>query len=345
MDHNARRKVLTAQALSEQFGCHLWRPPAQEVSLVGVQTLEEAHGNHVSFFTNTAYLQKLAQSQAAVILCHPDPGPLVAEHNNKAAIAVAPNPYAVAARVGQFYFEPKHSFEGVSAQAYVDASAHIGVGVVVFPHVYIGPGARIGDRSVLYPGAFVGAGAQLGEDVVLYPNAVVREGCVLGARCLLNPGAVVGGEGFGFARDGQDIVKIPQQGTVRLGADVEVGSNACIDRATFGETRVEDATKIDSLVQIGHNVVIGKGCFLAGQSGVAGSSTLGNGVTLAGQVGISGHISLGDGVIMLGQSGASKNISQPGVYNGSPARPNSQYLREQAVLIRLAKAKPQKVRE
>ncbi len=164
-------------------------------------------------------------------------------------------------------------------------------------------GAVIGARTVLCAGSFVGRDAVIGADCYLHPNSAVLERCSVGARCVLQAGSVVGSDGFGYAWDGSRHRKIPQKGIVRIEDDVEVGANSAIDRATLGETVIGRGTKIDNLVQVGHNVVIGEDSLLCGQSGIAGSSRLGRRVTLAGQVGVGDHVTIGDGTIATGQAG------------------------------------------
>ena len=189
-------------------------------------------------------------------------------------------------------------------------------------------------------GAFVGEGAEIGEDCLLHPNAVVLAGCRVGARCILQAGAVVGSDGFGYVWDGSAHRKVPQVGIVRLGDDVEIGANAAIDRATLGETVIGDGTKIDNLVQVGHNVVVGEHSVLCGQAGIGGSSRIGRGVTLAGQVGVSDHATIGDGAVLTGQAGIARQGRVPAgaVLSGMPALPHREFLRRAALLGRLEAA-------
>jgi UDP-3-O-[3-hydroxymyristoyl] glucosamine N-acyltransferase len=174
---------------------------------------------------------------------------------------------------------------------------------------------------------------------VLYDHVVVRHGCVVGARCILHPGVVIGSDGFGFAQDasaerGVEHLKIPQLGDVVVEDDVELGANCCVDRAALGTTRLGAGSKIDNLVQIGHNVELGRGCILVAQSGVAGSSTLGDGVVLAAQAGISGHLEIGAGAMVFGQSGVMNDVEPKGRMMGSPAVPQAEHFR---TLVRIAK--------
>jgi UDP-3-O-[3-hydroxymyristoyl] glucosamine N-acyltransferase len=190
---------------------------------------------------------------------------------------------------------------------------------------------------VIGPGAFVGSDVEIGADAVLHPNAVVYERCRLGDRCVLHAGAVVGSDGFGYVWDGARQRKVPQVGIARLEDDVEVGANATIDRATLGETVVGRGTKIDNLVQVGHNVVIGEHSLLCGQAGVAGSTRIGRRVTLAGQAGIADHVTIGDGAIATAQSGVvtGGRIEAGAVVSGMPAAPHREFLKRSAWVARL----------
>jgi UDP-3-O-[3-hydroxymyristoyl] glucosamine N-acyltransferase len=172
---------------------------------------------------------------------------------------------------------------------------------------------------------------------LLHGNVTVRERCILGSRVVLQPGAVIGSDGFGYELVSGRHERIPQVGIVVLEDQVEVGANSTIDRARFGETRIGEGTKIDNLVQIGHNAVIGKHCLLVAMAGVAGSSKLGNYVTLAARAGVTGHVEVGDHVVVAGMSGVAKSISAPGVYMGKPARPMKDEMKSMAAVARLPK--------
>jgi UDP-3-O-[3-hydroxymyristoyl] glucosamine N-acyltransferase len=329
-------KTLSSRELCEKWGCQEVGSPASEFIFSGVGTLEKAGALSLSFLANPKYLRSALQSGAGGIVCAPSAAEdLSKEYRGR--IFTAKDPYAVFARISQHFFEPRVGFEGVSSQAYIDTTASVHPSATVFPFVFVGPGAVVGENAILYAGAFVGAGSSVGCNAILYPNAVVREGCHIGERCILNPGAVIGGDGFGFAPSGSENVKIPQVGGVRLGSDVEVGSNSSIDRGAMDNTTVGDQTKIDSLVQVGHNVSIGNSCFLCGLVGVAGSATIGNRVTLAGQVGVAGHLSIADNVTIMAQSGAASSLENAGVYSGTPVVPHREWLKERAIMRRLVK--------
>ncbi|HWC65917.1 MAG TPA: UDP-3-O-(3-hydroxymyristoyl)glucosamine N-acyltransferase, partial [Thermoanaerobaculia bacterium] len=209
------------------------------------------------------------------------------------------------------------------------ADASIGPGAV------IATGAVLGDRCVLEANAFVGEGAVLGEAVRLGVGAVVAAGCRVGSRCRIAAGAVIGADGFGYVWDGAAHRRIPQVGIVVLEDDVDVGANACIDRAALTETRIGRGTKIDNLVQIGHNVVVGEHAIICGQVGIAGSAKIGNGVTLAGQVGVADRMVVGDRAICTAQSGVMREVEPGAVVSGMPAEPHADFLRREAAADRL----------
>jgi len=217
----------------------------------------------------------------------------------------------------------------------------IAPGVTVPPDAFIGPhvvieaDAAIGARAVIHAGCFVGARAKLGDEVLLYPRVTIREECALGNRVIVHSGTVIGSDGFGFVRDGDMYRKLPQVGTVEVGDDVEIGANVTIDRATTGTTRIGAGSKIDNLVQIAHNVQIGRNCIIVAQVGISGSTVLGDDVTLAGQVGVVGHIEIGNGAVVGAQSGVSKSVKPGERMFGCPAMPLRQAKRIEASIRNL----------
>lgn len=229
---------------------------------------------------------------------------------------------------------------GVARGALVHRSARVGAGAAIEAGATVAAGARIGARTRLRAGAFVGEKAEIGSDCVLGPGSAVLAGCRVGDRCILQPGAVVGSDGFGYVWDGAGHRKIPQIGIVRVEDDVEIGANATIDRATLGETVIGRGTKIDNLVQVGHNVSVGEHSILCGQAGVGGSSRLGRGVTLAGQVGVSDHATVGDRAILTGQAGIARQgrVEAGAVVSGMPALPHREFLKRAALVGRLEAA-------
>lgn len=231
---------------------------------------------------------------------------------------------------------------GVDAQAIVDPTAQLGAQVSVAAGAILGGGVTVGEGSRIEAGAVLGKGVTVGRDCRIYPRAVLYPGVRLGDRVVVHAGAVLGADGFGYVRDSAtgEYLPFPQQGTLVLEDDVEVGANATIDRGALEETRIGRGSKIDNLVQIGHNVRVGQNVVIAAQTGVSGSSTIGAGAIVAGQVGIADHVQIGEGAILGAQCGvpSNKHIEGKGIlFWGTPARPIQQYLKELATLSRMAR--------
>jgi UDP-3-O-[3-hydroxymyristoyl] glucosamine N-acyltransferase len=214
----------------------------------------------------------------------------------------------------------------------VAASAVIGEGVRVGPNVVIGERATVGRGTVLHAGVYIGDDTAVGDDCEFFPHVVLRERLTIGSRVVIHAGSVLGTDGFGYRWDGTQHAKVPQIGTIIVGDDVEIGSCVCIDRAKFSATRIGRGTKIDNLVQIGHNVEVGEHCIIVGQAGLAGSAKLGRGVVLGGQVAVRDHITIGDGAMAAATSGIAEDVPPKTIVSGTPALPHRQSLREQAAL-------------
>jgi UDP-3-O-[3-hydroxymyristoyl] glucosamine N-acyltransferase len=302
--------------------------------LTGVASLSDACSGDLSFVAEARHAQAAAASQAGALLV-----PDESLASGRPAVVVASPAAALAVWLSSFRPPPRPR-PGVASGARVHRTAKLGRGVAVAAGATVCAGARVGARTAISPGAYVGDGASIGEDCILGPNAVVADRCVLGDRCILHAGAVVGSDGFGYVPDGEGHRKVPQVGIARLEDDVEIGANSTVDRATLGETVVGRGTKIDNLVQVGHNVRIGEHSLLCGQAGIGGSSTLGRRVTLAGQVGVSDHVSIGDGAVLTGQAGIARRGRVPAgaVLSGMPALPHREFLRRAALVGRLESA-------
>lgn len=245
-------------------------------------------------------------------------------------------PYLGFARVMSiFHPPPLPSFNGVSAHAFVDPSAHLGQSVRIASGTVVGPGCVLGDRVVLHAGVTLGAGVMVGDDGVLHPRVVIYDRCVLGARVVVHAGTVVGSDGFGFARGPDGAVKIPHAGRVRIEDDVEIGANCAIDRGVLDDTVIGRGAKLDNLVQVGHNVIIGPHCLIAGQAGLAGSCKLGAGVIVGGQVGLAGHISIGAHAQIAGKSGVTRDVPEGARVLGYPATDLHTARRAMAILYQL----------
>jgi UDP-3-O-[3-hydroxymyristoyl] glucosamine N-acyltransferase len=306
-----------------------------KVLLGKVSGLDQAGSQDISFLTNPRYRPLLRQCRAGAVIV----GPGVARESGvQLNFLECADPYLAFAQILRL-FSPLDSFTAaISPQASVDTSAVVADGVTIFAHAFVGPRARVGKGSVLYPGVYLDADTQVGTACVLHPNVVVRFGCRLGDRVILHAGVVIGSDGFGYAGRGAERVKIPQVGIVVVEDDVEIGANTTVDRATLGQTVIGKGSKIDNLVQIAHNVVIGEHSVIAAQTGVAGSARLGKNVSLAGQVGVVNHIKIGDGAIIGPQSGVGQSVPSGAVLSsGITAAPHHVWLKVMVLLPQLPK--------
>ncbi len=294
-----------------------------------IQGIDEAGEGDLTFIANVKYRKKLEASRASAILV--PPGTTCPGKN----LLIVPDPYASLGKLLViFHPEPAHA-TGTSAHAFIGEGAHISGEATVYAGVTVGKRAKVERGAVLHPGVCLGDDAVVGEDSVLYPNCVVYRRCIIGRRVILHAGVVVGSDGFGYALPGSDNIKIPQVGFVRIDDDVEIGANCTIDRGTFGATWIQRGVKIDNLVQIAHNVIVGENSIIVAQVGISGSTKLGKGVILAGQVGLVGHIEIGDGAMIGAQSGVAESIPPGQLVTGSPALPHRKWLRVQSIIARL----------
>ena len=300
------------------------------VVIRGVAGIREAMPGDLTFLANARYDAYLLETRASAVICSREartaPLPLL----------MVDNPYLAFQQIVRvFRPELNRPQPGVHPTAVVAPDAEIAEGVSIGAHCVVESGARVGRNTVLMPRCYVGVAACIGADCVIYPGVVVREECVIGDRCIIHPNAVIGADGFGFAFDSGRYHKIPQVGIVLIGDDVEIGANTTIDRATTDATRIGSGTKIDNLVQIGHNVVTGEHCIIVAQVGISGSTELEDFVTIGGQAGLSGHIRVGRGAQVGGGSAVTKSI-RPGVtVLGYPATPIELFKRLHAIIQRL----------
>jgi len=307
------------------------------VEIQRVASIEEASAEDITFLAHPRYRSYLSTCKAgAIIVSHDIPLQSLAQ-SGKNFLKVS-QPYVAFGKILRL-FKPLPRYGGeVSPLAAIDSTATLAEGVTVFPHVYVGKGVKVRGRTVLFPGVFLGDGAEVGEDCVFHPRVTVREGCLVGNRVIVHAGAVIGSDGFGYAGEGRERIKIPQVGIVVVEDDVEIGANTTIDRATLGRTVIGRGTKIDNLVQIAHNVVVGEYSIIAAQTGIAGSTRIGNEVILAGQVGIVNHVEIGDRAMIGPQSGIPRSVPAGAVLSaGIEAVPHQQWLRVVMLLPRLPK--------
>ncbi|MBM3617430.1 MAG: UDP-3-O-(3-hydroxymyristoyl)glucosamine N-acyltransferase, partial [Alphaproteobacteria bacterium] len=300
-----------------------------------VAPLDVAGEHHISFLDNPKYIESFATSKASAAIVHP-------KHADKApagmALLISENPYLAYALVAQkFYPATKHNV-GIAPTAHVDASAQVDATATVMHGAYIGRNATIGADTVISPNAFIGDGVQIGNGTFIGANATLSHS-IVGNRVILHPGVHIGQDGFGFAISPKGAVKVPQLGRVLIEDDVEIGAGTCIDRGAGPDTVIGMGAKIDNLVQLGHNVRIGRFATIVSQVGISGSTEVGDGAILAGQVGVAGHLKIGRGSVIAAKSGVTNHIPDGQTYGGIPAVPVMQWRRQAAVLNKLTSRK------
>lgn len=312
-----------ARALGASLEGDPWRV------ITGVAPLETAGSDQIAFLTHPKYLARARTSSAGALLVPEDavglPGPLLRSRFPQRALI---------SLLRLFHPAPAVT-PGVHPSALVAPTARVHPEASVGAFSVLEDGVVIGRRARLFPFVYIGEGVEVGEETLLYPHVIIREGIRIGRRVIIHPGTVVGADGFGYAFDGAAHQKIPQVGGVILEDDVEVGANAAIDRATLGHTVVRRGTKVDNLVQIGHNVEIGEDAIVVAQVGISGSSRVGNRAVLAGQVGLADHVTVGEGARVGPQSGVPHDLDAGQDYMGTPTRPAAEARRIFAALPRL----------
>lgn len=302
------------------------------VRIKGIRPLDQAGPEDLSFIALPRYRREAAASRAAALIAREADAP---PGRN---VIVVPNPYAALASVMGLFFSEERPVPGVSPLAVLGEDCVLGKDPFIGPFVVLGRRCRIGARAVLHPGVVLGDDVIVGDDCLLHPGVVLYARTVLGARVVVHSGAVVGSDGFGYAEDGGGRTKIPQVGNVVVGDDVEIGAGTTIDRATFGSTVIGRGTKIDNLVQIGHNVVIGEGSVLVAQTGIAGSTRIGGGSIFAGRAGAGGHLVIGERVVAGAGTIVLQDTASGSFVLGYPAIDHREWKREQAALRRLPEA-------
>jgi UDP-3-O-[3-hydroxymyristoyl] glucosamine N-acyltransferase len=309
--------------------------PAQRGDMVitGVATLKEARPGELSFIGSDAFARDLATTKASVVIVRRSLKTRPA--SSAITFVVEDADLAIAAVLQLFAPSVPRPPVGRDPLCRIDPTAKVDDSVAIGPFVVVGARTTIGPGSVLHGGVTIGADVVIGRQCELFSHVVIRERISIGDRVTIHAGSVLGTDGFGYRWDGRQHAKIPHVGTVIVENDVEIGSCVCIDRAKFSATRIGQGTKIDNLVQIAHNVVIGPHCLIVGQVGLAGSAHLGTGVVLGGQVAVRDHITIGDGVMAAARSAIANDIDPGTVISGVPALPHRQNLREQAAIRRL----------
>ena len=323
----------TAQSIARQLGGQLIGP--EELRITGLADTASAAPGQMTYITDARYARTWPQSQASAALVSRD---IQLDPDPDRAIIVVDNAELAMAKALELFQPPLAQPEpGVHESAVVDATAYLGQDVSIGPHCVIGPDASIGDRAVVHAGVTIMQSAVVGQDSLIWPGVVIRDRCTLGDRCIIHPNVVIGADGFGYrpAADRASLIKIPHIGTVRIGNDVEIGANSCVDRGKFAATVIGDGTKIDNLVQIAHNCRIGKCVIIAGHSALAGSVTIGDGCVLGGMVAVKDHLTLGPGVTLAGCTQVIHDVPAGETWAGSPACPARQAIQQVQALRKL----------
>lgn len=303
-----------------------------EIEIIGVSGIKEANKHEITFVANSKYLRQIEHTAASAVIVGQD-----IAYNGKPLIRVA-NPYFAFVKVLEtFAWRKRKTDYGIHETATIGDNVQIGEMVSIQAYTYIGDNVQIGNGTVINPFVSIGDDTTIGNEVLIYPNVTIREEAEIGNRVIIHCGAVIGSDGFGFAPVRGHHYKIPQVGTVVIGDDVEIGAGTTIDRATItnSATIIKRGTKIDNLVQIAHNVVIGEDCRIAAQSAFAGSCELKDRVTMAGQSGVVGHITIGADSVVFAKSGVTKDLPDGSCVSGFPAKPHAHELRIQATLRRM----------
>jgi UDP-3-O-[3-hydroxymyristoyl] glucosamine N-acyltransferase len=305
----------------------------RDLPIASVASLASAKSDQLSFLSNRKYAAELAATKAGAVLV-----PRKLEGDDARWIRVD-DPYFAFARIMTRWFSNRPLPKGISPKAIVAESARLGSEVAIGHFAVIGENVVVGNNVTIFQGVSVDAGSSIGDDCIVYPNVVIYDGTRIGKRCIIHAGVVIGSDGYGFATHGGKHHKIPQIGIVRIEDDVEIGAGTTIDRAALGETVIGEGTKIDNLVQIGHNVKVGKHCLLVSQVGIAGSTELGDYVAVAGQSGFSGHLKIGNRVQVAAKSAVLDDVADDTKVMGSPAVPFTEFARRHAALKKLARKK------
>jgi UDP-3-O-[3-hydroxymyristoyl] glucosamine N-acyltransferase len=320
-------KTISLKKLADRVGAEMM---GDDMLIHNLNCLESATEGEITFIVRRNELDKIANTGASAVIV-----PDFNRENSKRQLKVK-DPNLAAAIIHNLFEERVFKASGVHPAAHIGNNCQLPSAVTIGPMAVVGDRVKLGERVTVYPGVVIGDDVTVGNDTVLEANATVLSKCVIGARVLIHSGVVIGSDGYGYATDAVgNHVKRPQVGIVRIEDEVEIGANACVDRATFGETVIKRGAKIDNLVQVGHNVVVGENSLLIAQSGIAGSTVLGRNVVFGGQVGVTGHVKISDRVMVGAQSGIINNQPPGAVISGTPAIAHRQWLRASATFTKL----------
>lgn len=303
-----------------------------DMEIKGVSGISDAQEGDITFVSDAKWLKALMTSKASAVILNKRIDEL-----EKPQIIVK-NPLYCFARLLSIFYPKSHVFKGISDSAFISEKAFLGNNVTVYPFAFISDDVKVGSGSIIYPNVFIGENTIIGDNCIIYPNAVIHHRVTIGKGVIIHSGSVIGADGFGYAYEGGSYHKIPQIGTVIIQDDVEIGANTTIDRATTGATIIGKGTKIDNLVQIGHNVRIGKNAILVSQTGIGGSSEIGDEVMLGGQAGVADHVSIESGTMIAAKAGVMGKVAR-GVYSGTPAIAHKDWFKAVAIFNKLPELK------
>ena len=297
--------------------------------ITGINSLDNAKEGDIAFFYDMRYKEQALKTKAAALVVSEIidgfPGCQILVENPKLAYA----------RLAALFTQPVPKYQGISKDAVVEETAVTGKEVSIYPMVYVGKNAVIGDNAILFPGVFIGNNVRVGNNSVLHPNVTVTQDCIIGTNVIIHAGCVIGGDGFGYVQSEEGNVKVPQMGNVRIDDDVEIGANTTIDRAANGTTHIKKGVKIDNLVQIAHNVVIGEHSIVVAQAGISGSVNVGKNVIIGGQVGIRDHVDIGNWAQVGSGAGVHKSIGEGEAVLGNPTMPPRLWMETRALIKKL----------
>jgi UDP-3-O-[3-hydroxymyristoyl] glucosamine N-acyltransferase len=303
-----------------------------EIGVNDVSKIEEGREGTLAFLANPKYENYIYSTRASVVLVDKT---FVPATPLSCTLIRVESAYDAFATLLQLYDDMQSRPVGIEQPVYIGEGVTLGEEPYVGAFAYISKGTRIGNHVRIYPHAYIGEGVEIGDHTVIYSGVHLYARCRVGASCIIHSGAVIGADGFGFAPDGEGYKKIPQIGNVIVEDRVEIGANTCIDRATMGSTIIREGVKLDNLIQVAHNVVVGRNTVMASQSGVAGSTKLGEHCVIGGQAGVVGHLTLADGTQLTAQSGISVNTKANAIMRGSPAFDITKYQRCYVLFRRL----------
>lgn len=316
---------MTAKVLSELFGLEI--VGNIEANISNVAKLEDAKEGDLTFFSDSKYVKYLKDTKATVIIVKKD----FTDYELAKTYIKADNPYIIFLMIVDKFFKPIITLDGIDVTACIEKSCNVECNVAIGKNVVISANSSIGKDTKIFHNCVIGENVKMGENCLIYPNVSIADKTVIGNNVIIYSGAVIGTDGFGYLRDENgNHVKIPQIGNVVIEDDVEIGANTCIDRAALGSTVIKKGTKLDNLVQIGHNVQIGEQTAISSQTGVSGSTKIGSYCTFGGQVGLADHIEIGDKVMIGAKSGVSRSIPSNNAYMGIPAKDFKKFTRIEA---------------